>query len=146
MNYENKRVNGGLDYEVYHFVFETAIEIFEEIFEASKRFPKEKFYLTDQLRRHSKAVCINLAEAWRMQEQRSILVSKMSDAAEAASKAQNCLEFATKYNYIEKDVFKRIDSRYEEIFEDIFAMLCNGGRGKYLSEEKMQFCCSEKSA
>ena len=42
MNYENKRANGELDYEVYHFVFQTAIEIFEEIFEASKRFPKRQ--------------------------------------------------------------------------------------------------------
>lgn len=146
MIYENKRVNGELNYEVYHFVFETAIEIFEEIFEASKSFPKNKFYLTDQVRRHSRSVCINLAEAWRMQEQRSVLVSKLSDAAEAASKAQNCLEFATKYNYIQKDLFKKIDSRYEEIFEDIFTMLCNGKRSKYLPEEKMQFSCSERSA
>jgi len=146
MNYEDKRVSGGLDYEVYHFVFETAIEIFEEIFEVSKRFPKEKFYLTDQLRRHSKSVCTKLAEAWRMREQRSILVSKLSDAAEEASKAQNCLELAVKYDYIERDVFKKIDSLYEEIFDDIFAMLCNEGKGKYLIEEKMQFCCSEKSA
>jgi four helix bundle protein len=146
MNYENKRVNGELDYEVYHFVFQTAIEIFEEIFEASRRFPKNKFYLTDQVRRHSESVCVNLAEAWRMQEQRSALISKLSDAAEAASKAQNCLEFATKYNYIEKDVFKKIDSRYEEIFEDIFTMLCNGEGSRYLPEEKMQFCYSGKSA
>lgn len=146
MNYENKRANGELDYEVYHFVFQTAIEIFEEIFEASKRFPKDKFYLTDQVRRHSKSVCVNLAEAWRRQEQGSALVSKLSDAAEAASKVQNCLEFATKYNYIDKDVFIKIDSRYEKIFEDIFAMLCNGGRSRYLPEEKIQLCCSEKSA
>jgi four helix bundle protein len=146
MNYESKRVNGELDYEVYHFVFHTAIEIFEEIFEASKRFPKDKFYLTDQVRRHSKSVCVNLAEAWRRQEQGAALVSKLSDAAEAASRAQNCLEFATKYNYIDKEVFARIDSRYEEIFEDIFAMLCNGRRSRYLPEEQMPLCCSEKSA
>jgi len=81
-----------------------------------------------------------------MQERGSALISKLSDAAEAASKAQNYLEFATKYNYIEKDVFTRIDSRYEEIFEDIFAMLCNGGRSRYLPEEKMHLCYSAKSA
>ena len=146
MNHENRRVSGGLDYEVYHFVFETSIEIFEEVFEVSKRFPKEKFYLTDQLRRHARAVCTYLAEAWRMQGQRSILVGKLSDAAEAASKAQNCLGLAAKYNYVGEDVFKKIDTRYEEIFEDVFAMLCSEGKDRYLTEEKMQFCCSEKSA
>jgi len=145
MNREKKRVNAELDYEIYYFAFETAIEIFEEIFEASKSFPKNKFYLTVQVRRHSKSVCVNLAEAWRMQGQTSALISKLSDAAEAASKAQKCLEFAIKYKYIEKDIFKKIDSRYEEIFEDIFAMLCSGERSRHLAEEKMQLCCSGKS-
>jgi hypothetical protein len=69
-----KRVNGELDFEVYHFVFETAIEIFEEIFEASKNFPKEKFYLTDQVRKNSRMVCTSLADAWRMKENIAIFI------------------------------------------------------------------------
>ena len=146
MNRDNKRVNGEPDYKIYQFAFETAIEIFEEIFEVSKRFPNDKFYLTDQVRRHSKSVCLNLAEACGMQEKTSALIGKLSDAAEAASKAQNCLEFAARHNYIEKDVFKKIDSRYEEIFEDIFAMLCNGGKSRHLPEEKIQLCSSGRSA
>jgi len=145
MNCDEKRVNGKLDYEIYYFAFETAIEIFEEIFEASKHFPKNKFYLTDQVRKHSKSVCVNLAEAWRMQGQTSALIGKLSDAAEAASKAQNCLAFAIKYNYIEKDVFKKIDSRYEEIFEDIFAMLCKGERSRHFPEDNIQLCCNGRS-
>jgi four helix bundle protein len=144
--WDNKRVNGELDFEIYQFALETAIKIFEEIFEASKRFPKNKFYLTDQVRRHSKLVCVKLAEAWRIQEQTSALIGKLSDAAEAASKAQNCLACATKYNYIEKDVFKKIDFRYEKIFEDIFAMLCHRGRGRHLLEEEIQLCCGGRNA
>jgi four helix bundle protein len=66
-------------------------------------------------------VCTNLAEAWQMKEDRSIFIGKLSDAAQAASKTQNCLEFATKYNYIDNISFQRLDSKYE----DIFALICN---------------------
>jgi four helix bundle protein len=48
------------DLEVYQKAFEAAMRIFEE----SKAFPKEETYsLTDQMRRSSRSVCSNLAEA-----------------------------------------------------------------------------------
>jgi hypothetical protein len=50
------------DLEVYQMAFDAAMKIFE----LSKIFPKEeKYSLTDQIRRSSRAVCANLAEAWR---------------------------------------------------------------------------------
>jgi four helix bundle protein len=50
------------DLEVYQMAFEAAMRIFE----VSKRFPvKERYSLTDQMRRSSRSVCANLAEAWR---------------------------------------------------------------------------------
>jgi four helix bundle protein len=119
-----KKENEGMDFEVYRFVFETSIEIFEEIFETSKKFPKEKLFLTDQVRRHSKLVCINLAEAWQMKRQNNVFLDKLSDAAQAASKAQTCLKFALKCKFIGSDTYRKLDSKYEDIFE----MLCDGAR------------------
>ena len=127
MRHEKKRVNGELDFEVYHFVFETAMELFEEVYEVSKNFPGEKIYLTDQLRRHSKLVCTDLAEAWHLKENRSIFLNKLSDAAQAASKTQTCLEFASKYNYVNNHILRKIDAKYEDIFE----LLCNGTKNKH---------------
>jgi 23S rRNA-intervening sequence protein len=50
------------DLEVYKKAFAAAMRIFE----LSKSFPKEEtFSLTDQMRRASRSVCANLAEAWR---------------------------------------------------------------------------------
>jgi four helix bundle protein len=47
---------------VYQLAFETAMEIFA----LSERFPsEERFALTDQIRRSSRSVCANIAEAWR---------------------------------------------------------------------------------
>jgi len=56
------------------------------VFVATKTFPKEEMYsLTDQVRRSSRSVCANLAEAWRKRRYELVFVSKLSDAeAEAA--------------------------------------------------------------
>jgi len=119
-----KKENERIDFEVYRFVFETSIEIFEEIVETSQRFPKEKLFLTYQVRRHSKLVCINLEEAWRVKQQKNIFLDKLSDAAQAASMAQTCLKFAMKCKFIGSDTYRKLDSKYEDIFE----MLCDGSR------------------
>jgi four helix bundle protein len=126
MRYEKKRANGGLNTEVFNSVFEAASEIVEEIVRASKDFPRERIYLADLVCRHSKLVCVNLEEAWRMKEHGTMFLDKLSDAAQAASKTQDVLRLASKSNYINCETFRKIDAEYESIFEDIFAVLCNG--------------------
>jgi four helix bundle protein len=65
------------DLEVYRISFDLAMRIFEE----SKSFPKEERYsLTDQVRRSSRSVCANLAEAWRKRRYEASFISKLSDA------------------------------------------------------------------
>jgi 23S rRNA-intervening sequence protein len=55
--------------EVYRKAFNTAMLLFE----ASKSFPKEETYsLTDQMRRSSRSVCANLAEAWRKRRYKAL--------------------------------------------------------------------------
>lgn len=47
-------------------VFQLAFDASMRIFELSKSFPKVvKYSLTDQIRRSSRSVCANLAEAFR---------------------------------------------------------------------------------
>jgi four helix bundle protein len=61
------------DLEVYQRAMEAAMVIFE----ASKSFPKEESYsLTDQIRRSSRSVCANLAEAWRKRRYKGAYISK----------------------------------------------------------------------
>jgi len=59
---QHKLINNHEELEVYQIAFKTAMTIFE----ISKNFPsEEKYSLTDQIRRSSRSVCANLAEAWR---------------------------------------------------------------------------------
>lgn len=115
--YAEKSMRNVKDFEVYRFVFETAIEIFEEIFETSRNFPQEKKFLTEHIRKHARSVCTSLAEAWHMKKQKASFINKLSDAAQAASKTQLFLEYASKYNYIDHGVFRKLDSKYEDIFD-----------------------------
>ena len=65
------------DLDVYQMSFDTAMEIFE----ISKNFPNdEKFSLTDQIRRSSRSVSTNIAEAFRKRRYPKAFIAKLSDA------------------------------------------------------------------
>ncbi len=67
----------------------------------SKLFPKEETYsLTDQVRRSSRSVCSNLAEAWRRRRYEAAFISKLSDAEGEAAETQVWLEFVVKCGYL----------------------------------------------
>jgi len=61
-------------------VYRKALEAAMQIFEISKSFPKEETYpLTDQIRRSSRSVCANIAEAWRKRRYEAAFIAKLSD-------------------------------------------------------------------
>ena len=104
---------------VYRKAFDTAMEIFE----ISKDFPKEERYsLTDQIRRSSRSICANLSEAWRKRKYKAVFVNKLTDCTQEAAETQTWLEFALNCKYITKDVFEKLDERYEHIFAMLITM------------------------
>ncbi|MBT3877868.1 MAG: four helix bundle protein [Candidatus Scalindua sp.] len=114
-----KRINSVRDLEVYKLAFESAMEVFE----MSKYFPKEETYaLTDQVRRSSRSVCSNLAEGWRKRRYKAVFVNKLTDAEQEAAETQTWLEFALKCKYINSEIFKRLDEKYEHIFAMLITM------------------------
>ena len=107
------------DLEVYKAAFAAAMEIFQ----LSKRFPPdEKFSLTDQIRRSSRSICSNLAEAWRKRRYRAVFVNKLSDAMQEASETQTWLDFCLACGYINNETFDRLDSEYEKILAMLNSM------------------------
>lgn len=103
--------------DVYKLAFKTAMEIFE------KSFPKEeKYSLTDQIRRSSRSVCANLAEGWRKRRYKAVFINKLSDASQEAAETQAWLEFALACNYIDQEIFKKLDGQYEHIFAMLITM------------------------
>ena len=108
------------DLEVYKKAFDTAMLIFE----LSKKFPKEETYsLTDQIRRSSRSVCANLAEAWRKRRYKAAFIAKLSDAESEAAETQVWLEFATKCSYLQHDRASHLYQAYDEILRMLVAMI-----------------------
>ena len=70
----SKKIMNHGDLDVYQRAFEMAMRLFE----LSKSSPKEETYsLTDQIRRSSRSVCANLAEAWRKRRYEKAFISKL---------------------------------------------------------------------
>ena len=100
------------DLEVYKTAFTAAMEIFQ----ISKSFPAEERYsLTDQIRRSSRSVCSNLAEAWRKRGYIAVFRNKLTDAQQEASETQTWLDFCLACEYIDQQNFERLDLEYEKI-------------------------------
>jgi four helix bundle protein len=96
--------------------FQKAFCLSMEIFEASKSFPKEeKYSLTDQVRRSSRAVCSNLAEAYRKRIYEAHFISKISDADMENTETQVWLEFARSCQYLGQDEFMNMTEKSKEI-------------------------------
>src|SRR5918996_507464 len=94
------------------------------IFQATKAFPSEETYsLTDQIRRSSRSVCANLAEAWRKRRYKAAFISKLSDAEGEAAETQVWLEFAVSCGYLNRDASAPLYKTYDEILRMLVAMI-----------------------
>ncbi len=108
------------DLQVYQKAFDAATTLFE----FSKRFPKEETYsLTDQLRRSSRSVCANLAEAWRKRRYKAAFICKLSDAEGEAAETQVWIEFAVKYGYLSDDRAAPLYQAYDEVLRMLVAII-----------------------
>lgn len=98
--------------KVYKLAFEQAMEIFS----VTRRFPKEETYsLIDQIRRSSRSVCTNLAEAYRKKIYPANFVSKITDCDAENSETGVWLDFSLACNYINSEQHNLFISRNEEI-------------------------------
>lgn len=94
MNETAKRRNGETARKpIRHFrdleVYQNALNAGLRVYELSKSFPpEEKYSLTDQIRRSSRSVCANLAEAWRKRRYEAAFIAKLSDAESEAAETQ----------------------------------------------------------
>ena len=114
------RIQRHTELDVYKKAFDAAMNVFER----SKSFPKEETYsLTDQIRRSSRSVCANLAEAWRKRRYEAAFIAKLSDAESEAAETQVWLEFAVKCGYLDRDVAAAVYHAYEEILKMLVAMI-----------------------
>jgi len=105
---------------VYKLAFDSAMEIFE----LGRKWPsEEKYSLTDQIRRSSRSVCTNIAEAWRKRRYEAAFVSKLSDSDGEAAETEVHLDFALRCGYLPADLHARLRDQYDHICRQLRTMM-----------------------
>jgi len=110
----------------YHWqldVYKLAVDAAMEIFEFTKSFPKEERYsLTDQIRRSSRSVSVQVAEAWRRRKYEAVFVNKLNESEGEGAETQGWLEYAVKCGYLDRGTGRKIHRTYDRILGKLVTM------------------------
>ena len=119
---DTKIIQNHHELEVYKQGFSAAMQVFE----LTKKFPKEeRFSLTDQIRRSSRSVCANIAEAWRKRRYEGSFLVKLSHAEAEAAETQTWLEFAVSCEYLDAETARELYKEYDYILGKLVKMINN---------------------
>jgi four helix bundle protein len=116
---EKQKIIRHTELEVYKMSFNAAMKIFE----LSKHFPaEEKYSLTNQVRRASRSVCANQAEAWRKRIYKAHFVSKLNDSEAEAAETQTWIQFSVECGYLARETGTELYREYESIIAMLVSM------------------------
>ena len=114
------KYSGYRDLKVFPLAYQLALDIHE----ITKRYPKEeKYSLTDQIRRSSRSVPANLAEAWKKRRYEKAFVSKLIDCAGEAGETEVWLDFSKDFEYIKENQYQQLIQKYDEVNRMLYGMI-----------------------
>lgn len=104
-------------------VYQTAMQAAMQVYDATKTFPAdERYSLTDQIRRSSRSVCANIAEACRKRRYPAHFVAKVSDTESEAEETRVWLEFAYRCGHMSRETAVALDAQYDIILGQLVSM------------------------
>ena len=107
-------------------VYQKAYKLAMEIFELTKTYPKEeKYSLTDQIRRSSRSVTSNLAEAWAKKIYIKSFVNKLSDSLGEEYETEVWLDYSKDSKYIDLQTYQQLINEYNEVRKMLISMSQN---------------------
>lgn len=105
-------------------VYKLSRELAKEIFEITKKFPaEEKYSLTDQIRRSSRSVGAQIAEAWAKRRYEKHFVSKLTDADGELQETQHWVEISCDCEYITNEKMKNVLDKCSSIGKMVSTMM-----------------------
>lgn len=97
-----------------------------EIFNLTKSFPvEEQFALTNQIRRSSRSVCLNLREAWAKRRYEAHFINKLTDSDGENGETDSSIDFAKDCKYITVEQHSKLTTRSKEIGKMLGSMINN---------------------
>lgn len=110
------------DLKVYAVAYKLAMEIFE----ISKKFPKEEMYsLTDQIRRSARSVAINIREGYAKRKYGQVFIRHLNDALGSSEETRGWLDFSVDYKYVTNEKHKILDEQYDELSAMLYSLMNN---------------------
>jgi len=107
-------------------VYQAAVVLQREIFDHSKRWPRNEDYsLTDQVRRSSRSVGANLAEAWAKRRYPAHFLSKLTDADGELQETLHWLMTARDCGYLVPSDLAALTSQLESVGRRLGSMINN---------------------
>jgi four helix bundle protein len=120
---ENKKaIVDHRELKVYQLAFDSAMAIFH----LTADFPTEERYsLSDQLRRSSRSICANIAEAWRKRRYEAAFLGKLNDAEAEAGETQSWIEFSVSCGYINEEDGQDLNNAYDYVLGGLVEIIRN---------------------
>ena len=110
------------DLKVYNIAFELAMEIFE----LTLNFPKEELYsLTDQIRRSSRSVAINIREGFAKRRYENVFIRHLNDSIGSSEETRGWLDFSARCRYIKQETHQGLDKSYDEVNAMLYSLMNN---------------------
>ena len=95
-------------------VYQAARAEAQKIYLRRRSFPaEEKYSLTDQIRRSSRAVKAMVVEAWARRRYRAVFINKIDEALGKATETQSWLDDCLDCSYISTEEFKQMDAAWQ---------------------------------
>jgi four helix bundle protein len=117
---EKKTIKSCKDLKVYRVAYKLAMEIFN----ITKNFPKEETYsLTDQIRRSSRSVAINIREGFAKRRYENVFIRHLNDSLGSSEETRGWLDFALDCGYISKETHDRLDKQYDEVNAMLYSLM-----------------------
>ncbi|HCE42092.1 MAG TPA: four helix bundle protein [Lentisphaeria bacterium] len=116
------RVQSYRDLDVYKLAF----ELQQHVFKVSKLWPpEEKYALTDQVRRSSRSIGANIAEAWSKRRYPAHFLSKCTDADGELQETVHWIETAKSCEYMITEEHYQLLLRYAELGRKLGSVIQN---------------------
>ena len=107
-------------------VYKLSVEAAMQLFEMSKKFPREEMYsLTDQMRRSSRSVSGHISEGWRRRRYEAAFCDKLKGAEGEAAETQTWIEYSVRCGYLTAKDGRQLHRTYDRIIGKLVKMQAN---------------------
>jgi len=105
-------------------VYQMAYKLSMEVFEITKKFPKEETYsLTDQIRRSSRSVAMNIREGFAKRKYEQVFIRHLNDALGSSEETRGWLDFSLDCKYMLENEHKILDRQYDEVNAMLYSLM-----------------------